>query len=111
MLARFFSFLVLSFMYSMIVGAFIGGVVLWRLEADLPNSDYLANYQPKVLSRFYMANGEPLAEHALEKRIFVPYEEVPTKLIEAFISAEDRKFFEHRGFDITGIMRSSLCQC
>ena len=49
-----------------------------------------------------------LAEYASEKRAFVPYEAIPQKLVQAFLSAEDKKFFSHKGVDFVGIIRAVL---
>lgn len=66
----------------------------------------LATYEPPITSRLYAADGRLLAEYASEKRAFVPYEAVPKLVVQAFISAEDKKFFTHGGIDFVGIARA-----
>ena len=66
----------------------------------------LASYEPPVTSRLYAGDGRLLAEYASEKRVFVPYENIPDQLVHAFISAEDKNFFTHGGIDFFGILRA-----
>ena len=66
----------------------------------------LATYEPPITSRLYASDGRLLAEYAAEKRAFVPYEAIPKQLLQAFISAEDKKFFSHGGIDFIGIVRA-----
>ena len=68
----------------------------------------LATYEPPITSRLYAADGRLLAEYASEKRAFVPYEAIPKQVIQAFISAEDKKFFTHGGIDFVGIARAVI---
>ena len=68
----------------------------------------LATYEPPITSRLYAADGRLLAEYASEKRAFVPYEDIPKQVVQAFISAEDKKFFSHGGIDFIGIGRAIL---
>lgn len=68
----------------------------------------LATYEPPITSRLYAADGRLLAEYASEKRAFVPYEAIPKQIIQAFISAEDKKFFTHGGIDFIGIARAVI---
>ncbi|MEM6357370.1 MAG: transglycosylase domain-containing protein, partial [Pseudomonadota bacterium] len=73
---------------------------------DLPDHDELVNYQPKLLSRVYSSDGHQIAEYATEQRIFVPIDEVPDLVKNAFISAEDKNFYEHPGVDAVGIAKA-----
>jgi len=75
---------------------------------DLPDYTTLANYQPPIVTRAYASDGRLLAEFATEKRVYIPINEVPTLLKEAFISAEDKNFYKHPGVDVSGIIRSIL---
>ena len=68
----------------------------------------LATYEPPITSRLYASDGRLLAEYAAEKRAFVPYEAIPKPLVQAFISAEDKKFFTHGGIDFLGIIRAVI---
>ena len=66
----------------------------------------MSNYEPPISSRVYSDNGSLIAEYALEKRLFIPYEFVPEKIINSFLSAEDKNFFNHPGVDAKGIVRA-----
>ncbi|MBK0397977.1 penicillin-binding protein 1A [Limibaculum sp. M0105] len=73
---------------------------------DLPKYDELVNYQPKMLSRVYSGEGKVIAQFATEQRVFVPIDEVPELVKEAFISAEDKNFYLHPGVDAVGIAKA-----
>ena len=81
---------------------------LWYFSSGLPDYKKLTNYQPPVSSRVYSENGTLIAEYALEKRLFIPYESVPKKIIISFLSAEDKNFFSHPGIDAKGIIRAII---
>jgi len=97
-----------SMVFVFIGGAAIAGFLLWQASRDLPASDKLASYEPPVMTRMHAHNGALIAEYARERRIFVPINTVPQKLISAFLSAEDRRFYEHMGLDFTGIARAGI---
>jgi penicillin-binding protein 1A len=73
---------------------------------DLPRHDELLDYHPKMLSRVYSGEGEVLAEFYRERRVFVPIDEVPPLVKNAFISAEDKNFYTHPGVDAVGIAKA-----
>ena len=81
---------------------------LWYFSSGLPDYKKLAIYQPPVSSRVYANNGKIIAEYALEKRLFIPYESIPQKVINSFLSAEDKNFFIHPGIDAKGIIRATI---
>jgi len=72
---------------------------LWYFSIGLPDYKKLTNYQPPISSRVYSDDGKLIAEYALQKRLFVPYESVPEVIINSFLSAEDKNFFSHPGVD------------
>lgn len=88
------------------IGLFAFVLVLWRINSGLPNYEHLANYTPPVMSRAHAGNGSLIAEYAQERRIFVPIDTAPKHLIEAFLAAEDKKFYDHPGIDFVGIGRA-----
>lgn len=57
------------------------------------------------MSRVYAADGTLIGEFASERRIFVPYAAIPPRVLQAFVSAEDQRFFDHPGLDVYGIAR------
>lgn len=80
------------------VAVAVGGV-LFVYSHDLPGHDALANYTPPTISRIYSREGMIVDEFAAERRLFVSSDEIPDLLAHAFISAEDRNFYEHGGYD------------
>ncbi|MBA1340242.1 MAG: penicillin-binding protein 1A [Pelagibacterales bacterium] len=81
---------------------------LMYFSNGLPDYQKLSKYQPPVSSRIYSENGTLINEYALEKRIFIPYEAIPSKIIDSFLSAEDKNFFQHPGIDAKGIFRAVI---
>jgi penicillin-binding protein 1A len=83
------------------------GWILYLMQG-LPSADQLANYEPPITSRIHAGDGHLVAEFANQHRIYVPSDELPQQLVEAFISAEDKSFFEHSGVDWWGVLRGTL---
>ena len=81
---------------------------LWYFSVGLPDYKRLSNYQPPISSRVYSEDRKLIAEYALEKRLFIPYEAIPSKIINSFLSAEDKNFFSHSGVDTKGIIRAVI---
>jgi penicillin-binding protein 1A len=81
---------------------------LWYFSSGLPDYKKLENYEPPVSSRVYASNGELIAEYAIEKRLFIPYDAIPKPIVNAFLSAEDKNFFNHPGIDAQGIIRAVI---
>ena len=81
---------------------------LWYFSIDLPDYKKLSDYQPPISSRVYSADSKLIAEYALEKRLFIPYESIPDKIVNSFLSAEDKNFFNHPGIDAKGILRAVI---
>src|SRR4029079_19427850 len=81
---------------------FIGAVttaagLLWHFSKDLPDYSQLKDYEPPVMTRVWCANCPLLDEYASERRLYLPIQAVPKLVIHAFISAEDKNFYEHGG--------------
>jgi penicillin-binding protein 1A len=81
---------------------------LWYFSIGLPDYKKLSNYQPPISSRVYSGDGKLIAEYAIEKRLFVPFESIPDKVVNSFLSAEDKNFFSHSGIDAKGIVRAII---
>ncbi len=94
-----FSFITLGLIFS----ALVVGAVLWMYSRDLPNTEQLAQYAPPTISRVYSGEGLTMDEFARERRLFAPSEEIPDVVKQAFISAEDKNFYNHAGYDPRGI--------
>ncbi|MBP5856138.1 penicillin-binding protein 1A [Marivibrio halodurans] len=105
---KFFGVLVGLFVIVLMLG--VGGAIygLWHYGRDLPDYKQLADYQPPTSTRVHAGDGRLLAEFATEKRVFVPIEAMPRKVIEGFIAAEDQNFFHHGGVDFVALTRAVL---
>jgi penicillin-binding protein 1A len=105
----FLRFLGFMFAAGMIVFIAIAGAaafVLWKVSSELPDYEVLAKYEPPVMTRIHANDGSLIAEFSRERRIYVPITAVPQCIIEAFISAEDKNFYQHGGLDVQGIIRA-----
>ena len=101
-------FLFTAGVFLLVVGVSAAGYIVWQAAQDLPSYEKLANYEPPVMTRIHANDGALIAEYARERRIFVPINTVPKVVIGAFLSAEDRRFFEHSGLDYVGIARAAI---
>ena len=81
--------------------------ILWIFSNNIPDYKFLKNYKPPVSSKVYSGNGDLVADFQ-KKKIFVPYSSIPEKVINAFLSAEDKNFFSHPGVDAKGILRAII---
>jgi len=82
--------------------------ILWAFSNNLPDYKFLKNYKAPVSSKVYSGDGELVNDFSTEKRIFVPYNAISTKVINSFLSAEDKNFFSHPGVDAKGVMRAFI---
>ena len=80
--------------------------VLWVFSNNLPDYKFLKSYKPSVSSKVYSGDGQLVSDFSTEKRIFVPYKAIPKKVINSFLSAEDKNFFSHPGVDAQGVLRA-----
>ena len=83
-----------------------GGLHFVEGSKDLPDYEVLAKYEPPVMTRIHANDGNMIAEFSRERRIYVPFTAIPDQLIHAFLSAEDKTFYQHGGIDIQGILRA-----
>ncbi|WP_299982814.1 penicillin-binding protein 1A [uncultured Ruegeria sp.] len=91
------------FMAALVVGA-----IFWMYGRDLPSHESLAQYKPPTISRIYSGEGQLIDEFAQERRLFTPSEEIPDLVKQAFISAEDKNFYTHQGYDPRGIVAAGV---
>ncbi len=108
MMIKFLNFALKSTIIFLIVIVLIAFSSLWYFSSGLPDYKKLSNYQPPISSRVYSDDGKLIAEYSLEKRLFIPYESIPNKIINSFLSAEDKNFFKHPGIDAKGILRATI---
>jgi penicillin-binding protein 1A len=101
-----------TFLGLLIVLAFVGvGGLLYvfnKFGQDLPDYHQLADYEPPVMTRVHAGDGRLLAEYAIEKRVFVPIRAMPKRVVNAFLSAEDKNFYHHQGIDFLGVVRAVI---
>jgi penicillin-binding protein 1A len=88
-----------------LAGLIVAVYAAWLLH-DLPDASELADYRPPTATRVYAGDGTLIGEFSDERRIYVPYEQIPTGVVEAFLAAEDRNFFQHGGIDVSGLGRA-----
>jgi penicillin-binding protein 1A len=88
---------------SFIMVALSVGAVFWVYGRDLPSHESLTQYQPATISRIYSGEGQIIDEFAQERRLFAPADTIPDMVKQAFISAEDKNFYQHSGYDLRGI--------
>tara|TARA_B100001057_G_scaffold4655_1_gene4174 strand:- start:249 stop:2615 length:2367 start_codon:yes stop_codon:yes gene_type:complete len=94
--------------YGFLGLAILISAFLFYFISQLPDDSILKNYKPDVMTRIHASNGELVKEYSKEYRIFVPIDYIPENLKNAFISAEDKNFYNHHGIDPAGILRAFL---
>lgn len=106
MIMRFLGWALSAFTIAFVVVA--GGVAygIWHFSRDLPDYRTLQTYEPPVMTRVHAGDGSILSEFSRERRIYLPIQAVPRMVINAFVAAEDKNFFEHPGVDHEGVLRA-----
>ena len=107
-LVKFFGFLFATATIVFIVCAVAAAFLIWYYSRGLPDFTQLRDYEPPVMTRVHAADGSLIAEYAKERRLYLPVQDVPKLVIDAFISAEDKNFYTHYGIDPEGIGRAIL---
>ena len=108
LLLRFFGFLFAAGTILFVVGVAATAGLLWHYSKDLPDYSQLQDYEPPVMTRVHAADGSLVAEYARERRLYIPIQAVPKLVINAFLAAEDKNFYEHGGLDFFGIARAAV---
>ena len=106
--ARLLGFLFTTAAIVFVIVAAAVAAVIWKYDQDLPDFTQLQNYEPPVMSRVHAADGSLLAEYFHERRLYLPSSAIPPLVKNAFIAAEDKNFYTHRGFDPEGIVRAGF---
>src|SRR4249920_472897 len=91
-----------------VVGVAAAAGLLWHYSQSLPDYSQLQDYEPPVMTRVHATDGSLLAEYARERRLYLPIQAVPKRVIHAFLSAEDKNFYEHGGIDFSGMARAGV---
>ena len=99
---------IISISAAVLLIFFIVVSVLWAFSNNLPDYKYLKNYKAPVSSKIYSGSGELIQDFSSEKRIFIPYNSIPEIVINSFLSAEDKNFFNHPGIDAKGVLRAVI---
>jgi penicillin-binding protein 1A len=105
---RFFGFLFAAGTILFVVGVAAAAGLLWHFSKDLPDYSQLQDYEPPVMTRVHAGDGSLVAEYARERRLYIPIQAVPKLVINSFLAAEDKNFYEHGGLDFTGIARAGI---
>lgn len=91
-----------------VLGAALLAGIFFAYGSDLPDHEQLASYEPATISRVYSIDGQVMDEFAQERRLFTPADEIPNIVKQAFISAEDKNFYDHAGYDPAGIAKAII---
>ena len=91
-----------------LMAALVVGAIFWLYGRDLPNHEQLARYTPATISRIYSSEGRIIDEFARERRLYAPVSEIPELVKGAFISAEDKNFYSHEGYDLRGMIAAAV---
>src|SRR3954451_20800421 len=108
LMLRFFGLLFAAGTIIFIVAVATAAGLLWHYSKSLPEYSQLQDYEPAVMTRVHASDGALLAEYARERRLYLPIQAVPKMVINAFISAEDKNFYEHGGLDFQGLARAGV---
>ena len=108
LLFRFMGFLFAAGTVLFLVGVAAAAGMIWHYSKDLPDYSQLQDYEPPVMRRVHAADGALLGEYSKERRLYLPIQAVPKLVINAFLAAEDKNFYEHGGIDYTGLARAAV---
>src|SRR3979411_1554201 len=108
LLVRFLGFLFAAGTVVFLVGVAAVAGMIWHFSRDLPEYSQLQDYEPPVMTRVHASDGALLGEYSKERRLYLPIQAVPKLVINAFLAAEDKNFYEHGGIDYSGMARAAL---
>ncbi len=107
-IVRFLGFLFAAGTVVFLVGVAAAAGLIWHFSKDLPDYSQLQDYEPPVMTRVHAVDGSLVGEYAKERRLYLPIQAVPKLVINAFLAAEDKNFYEHGGIDYTGMARAAV---
>ena len=105
------TFILWSFLFGLVLilcGGVASLVVYYSISKDLPQITSLSDYHPSIITTVYSDDDRLIAEFFKERRIVLPLTEMPQMLIDAFVAAEDSRFYKHRGIDFLSIIRAFI---
>src|SRR6202789_358799 len=108
LLVRFLGFLFAAGTVLFLVGVAAAAGLIWHYSKDLPDYSQLQDYEPPVMTRVHAADGALLGEYSKERRLYLPIQAVPKLVINSFLAAEDKNFYEHGGIDYSGMARAAV---
>src|ERR1700743_1560487 len=108
LLVRFLGFMFTAGTVLFLVGIAAAAGLIWHFSKDLPDYSQLQDYEPPVMTRVHAADGSLLGEYAKERRLYLPIQAVPKLVVNAFLAAEDKNFYEHGGIDYSGMARAAV---
>src|SRR4030088_1483162 len=108
LLVRFMGFLFAAGTVVFLVGVAAAAGLIWHYSKDLPDYSQLQDYEPPVMTRVHASDGALLGEYSKERRLYLPIQAVPKLVINAFLAAEDKNFYEHGGIDFSGMARAAV---
>src|ERR1700689_5233136 len=107
-LVRFLGFLFTVGTVVFLVGVAATAGMIWHYSKDLPDYSQLQDYEPPVMTRVHASDGALLGEYSKERRLYLPIQAVPKLVVNAFLAAEDKNFYEHGGIDFSGMARAAV---
>lgn len=107
-IVKILKYLLLLGIFGIAIGGIIIGGTYLHFKSELPSTDNLRQVQLQVPLRIYSADHQLIAEYGEQRRLPITYEEVPERMLQAFLAAEDHNFFRHMGVDPTGLARAAV---
>lgn len=101
-------FLLFGALVLFVAGGVVGLAAYGYFAQDVPNFKTLDDYQPKTVTQIYGQSGQIIGEYYRERRLVLPYERIPPKMVQAILASEDDRFFDHSGIDYWGIVRAAF---
>ncbi|MGA2055176.1 MAG: penicillin-binding protein 1A [Bradyrhizobium sp.] len=108
LLVRFLGFVFAAGTVVFLVAVAAVAGAIWHFSKDLPEYSQLQDYEPPVMTRVHAADGSLLGEYSKERRLYLPIQAVPKLVINSFLAAEDKNFYEHGGIDFSGMARAAM---
>ena len=105
---RFINIIILCFFVVLTLFSVGTLFIFWKYSSTLPDYSTLKEYDPPVTTRVFSSDGKLLDEFSIEERLFVPINQIPKKLILAFLSSEDKNYYQHKGVDYFSIVKATF---